>query len=347
MLMNISDFDYNLPTHLIAQSTSKKRDDCRLMFLSKNSIEHKKFYNVLDIMKKGDVIVMNSTKVLHNKLVGKKETGSCAEIILTKRLGEKRSFNDISDEKDSDLLWECHIKTKNPHIGTKILFKEGQAIITDQISVDRFIIRLSDKKILKYGLLPNPPYIKHDLKDDEYQTVYARDGKRGSVAAPTAGLHFTKDLIKDIKNKGIKIVYINLHVGFGTFLPIMCDIDSHKTEQEFFEISANSAKIINERKGKLIVVGTTTLKALESSSIDGKIIPARKYSDIFIYPGHRFSCDANLLITNFHLPKSSLILLTCAFGKTKRVMDAYKAAVEENYRFYSLGDAMMIYRANI
>jgi S-adenosylmethionine:tRNA ribosyltransferase-isomerase len=335
--MNILEYDYRLPEELIAQHPAIPRDYARLMVLQEEKIIHKRFSDIAGYLRKGDVLVLNSTKVIRSKLVGKKDSGSSAEIILT----------DCLDKGNN--IWECHIKARNPHVGTRILLGKGaDATLIRQNSVDRFSVRISGKFSFDDALLPNPPYIKHDVTEEEYQTVYARECRgKGSLAAPTAGLHFTKDLLRKIKDKGVKIVFIALHVGFGTFLPIMDDIEDHKTEGEYFEISKNAAKTINNRKGRLIVVGTTTLKALESSVADGKIMPAKKVSEIFIYPGHEFSSRPDALITNFHLPKSSLLLLTCAFCGKERIMHSYKEAVEKKYRFYSLGDAMMMYRKNI
>ena len=330
--MKLSEFNYYLPKELIAQHPARPRDDCRLMVLhkdkTKDKIVHERFFDIIKYLNKGDVLVMNSTKVIQAKLVGNKSSGSSAEIILTKEIDKKKN------------IWECRIKTRNPHPGVKIFLDKGYGIIMEQISIDRFKIRLSNKKLLQKAILPNPPYIKHDVTSEEYQTIYAKHD--GSLAAPTAGLHFTKTLLKKIKDKGVKIAFVRLHVGFGTFLQLPEDIKNLKTEPEYFEIPENTADLINRRKGRLFVVGTTTLKALESSSEKGKIIPSKGYSDIFVRPGHIFSCGADALLTNFHLPKSSLILLTCAFGGSKKIINAYSQAIRHNYRFYSLGDAMLI-----
>ena len=334
-LMDLSEFYHHLPESLIAQHPAHPKDSSRLLVLNDDrTMQHKRFYDLISYLKKDDVLVLNSTKVLHAKLEGKKQSGSAAEIILTRCMNRKK------------LVYEARIRTRNPHLGMKILLDKAYATIISRKSIDEFIIRLSDKKALNNASLPNPPYIKHGVLDEEYQTVFARVSRdKGSLAAPTAGLHFTRKYLEDIKKKGVKIVFITLHVGFGTFLPIMDDIASHKTEEEYFEISNSAAKNINGRKGRLIVVGTTTLKALESSSKNRIIFPCRKSSGIFIYPGHEFSSGADALITNFHLPKSGLILLTCAFGGRERIMHAYDIAVKKRYRFYSLGDAMLIFKA--
>jgi S-adenosylmethionine:tRNA ribosyltransferase-isomerase len=328
--MELSDFDYSLSDELIAQRPAIPRDHSRLLIVRKG-LQDDHFYNILSYLKKGDVLVLNDTKVLKAKLVGKKSTGSPAEIILTKHI--------------KGPYWHARIKTRSPKKGQVIILRGGRVDIIKSISIDEFLIRLNSKKILNSAVLPNPPYIKNGVRSSEYQTVYS--WRRGSLAAPTAGLHFTKRLLEKIKKKGVKIAYVTLHIGYGTFLPVAQDIKNHKTEPENYEISGKCAKAINERKGRLMVVGTTTLKALESSSQDRKVIPGMGVSGIFIYPGHKFRSGADILITNMHLPKSSLIILTCAFGNTKRIMDAYKHAVSRKYRFYSLGDAMMVFKANI
>jgi S-adenosylmethionine:tRNA ribosyltransferase-isomerase len=335
MKMDIKDFYYLLPDSLIAQYPAMPRDSSKLMILNYDgSIKHKKFFNIIDFLKSGDVLVLNKTKVIRAKLVGKKETGSRAEIILIRLVDAKNN------------LWEARIKTKNPNPGIKILIGKENVEIIKRKSVDEYIIRLSSRKILEKAMLPSPPYIRRELTELEYQTVYSK--KQGSLAAPTAGLHFTRGLLNKIRQKGVKIVFVTLHVGFGTFLPITRNIENHRTEAEYFEITRSCAdkinnRTVNDKTGRLVVVGTTSLKALESCAKDNKIYPAKRYSDIFIYPGHKFNSGTDILITNFHLPKSSLILLTSAFAGRERLMKAYDIAVKEQYRFYSLGDAMMIY----
>jgi len=326
--MNLNNYSYSLPESLIAQKPTIPKDNCRLLILDKK-IQHHKFKNIIEFLKKGDVLVLNDTKVTYSKIYGQKETGSKAEVILLKKL--------------KDNIFEAKIKTKNPLINTKILFKGGFAKIISQKNIDTFIIELSNIKILNEAVLPTPPYIKSKIKDSDYQTIFSK--KEGSLAAPTAGLHFTKSLLKKIEQKGIKIVYITLHVSYGTFKNID-NIKEYIMDPEYYEISQNSAETINNRSGRLIVCGTTTLKALETSSKNKKIIPGNNWSTIFIYPPYNFKSGTDILITNFHLPKSTLILLTCAFGGTKRILNAYNTAVKKNYKFYSLGDAMMIYFNN-
>lgn len=355
MNYSLSDFDYNLPDKLIAQISVSPKDSSKLMIVksenknqnkNKINIEHKHFYDIINYLNKGDVLVLNNTKVMHTKLIGekinenkstgKKEIGSSAEITLTKKL-----------EKN---IYECHIKTKNPNKGTKIILPGGNAEITEKKSIDLFVIKLSDEaKILKNAQLTTPPYIKRKLNDEEYQTIFAKEDTKNeinSIAAPTAGLHFTKSLLEKIKKKGIKIIFIKLHVSYGTFLPVY-DVNNHKMEPEYYEISKKEADAINNRKkeypkSKLIVVGTTTLKALETSSKNGKILPKKGWSEIFIKPEHKFNSNLDCLITNFHLPRSTLIMLVSAFFGREKIMKAYDVAVKEKYRFYSLGDAMML-----
>lgn len=319
-------YDYVLPRNLIAQEAYKPRDACRLMVVSKgkeHDIEHKRFRDIVDYMDKGDVLVLNDTKVLAAKIYGKKSTGSDAEIVLTKRLSKDR--------------YECHIQTKNPVLGTKMIFDDGNAVIIGQKNIDTFIVRISGAA-KKY--FPGPPYIMKKM-GKEYQTVYAK--KSGSLAAPTAGLHFTNRLLDKIKAKGVRIVYITLHVSYGTFRDVS-NMEKHKMDPEYFEINENAAHAINSRTGRLIVAGTTTLKALESSSMNDRIIACKGYSRLFIKPGYGFSSGTDVLITNFHLPRSSLLLLTCAFGSNEQIMQAYTEAIRLKYMFYSLGDAMMIIR---
>jgi S-adenosylmethionine:tRNA ribosyltransferase-isomerase len=322
MTITLKNYDYKLPEEKIAQIAHVPRDECKLMVVGE-TISNQIFSEIKNVFGTGDVLVLNNTKVLNAKIYGKKNTGSAAEIVLTKKISENN--------------YECKIKTKNPHIGTIITLDKGFAKIIGQKNIDTYTVKLSGHP-KKY--LPGPPYI-HKKMGEEYQTIYAKNP--GSLASPTAGLHFTKKLLTDIKKRGVKIVYVTLHVGYGTFRNIE-NIEKHIMEEEFFEIPKKTAEIINTRKGKLFVVGTTTLKTLESSSKHEKIIPKSGGSKLFIKPGHKFSSGTDVLITNFHLPKSTLLLLTCAFGGTKRILDAYNVAVIENYRFYSLGDAMLIFK---
>jgi S-adenosylmethionine:tRNA ribosyltransferase-isomerase len=335
--LNLDDYSYHLPENLIAQHASIPRDSCKLMILGngkENNIIHAKFSDILGHLQKGDVLVMNSTRVRKAKLVGKKESGSHAEIVLEKKI-------------DND-LWECRIKCKNPDVGTRFVFEDGAAVIVSKTAIDKFIIRMNPE-VLSCAILPTPPYIKRSLSGKEYQTVFSRED--GSLAAPTAGLHFTRRLLEKIRSKGVGIVFITLHVSYGTFKTIDAGVKNHVMDPEFYCISKDAADTINSRKGRLIVVGTTTLKALESSSKNKKIFDGSGESRLFIYPPFMFNSGADCLVTNFHLPKSTLLLLTSAFaGSTNsisfgrdRIMHAYFAAIKKKYRFYSLGDAMMIW----
>ncbi|RMF55423.1 tRNA preQ1(34) S-adenosylmethionine ribosyltransferase-isomerase QueA [Candidatus Woesearchaeota archaeon] len=329
--MKLSDFDYELPKELIAQHASIPKDSSKLMIVRKDSVEHKKFSDVINYLEKGDVLVINEAKVSRAKLRGRKESGGKAEVILCKRLG-----------KD---LFKCRIKGSRLREGIIIKFKQGLSSKIVKKNDDVFTIKFNkpiSENLKRLFELPLPPYVKEPLKDEsEYQTVYSK--KEGSLAAPTAGLHFTDELLKRIKEKGVKIAKICLHIDFGTFLPIRGKIKDHKMHEECFEISKRNAEIINNRKGRLIVVGTTCVRALESSADEkGNIIPQKSKTSLFIYPGYRFKTRIDAIITNFHLPKSTLLLLVSAYFGRERILEAYKLAVEKKYRFYSLGDAMIL-----
>jgi len=323
--MKTSDFDYHLPKSLIAQKALKKRDNSKLLIAK--TLEHKKFYNILDYLNKGDVLVVNEAKVSKVKLTGKKLTGSPAEIIIERKVKG---------------YYECRVNTRNPAVGTIILLKKG--LKAKIIGRDGPIIHIKFNRSLnlnKLGELPQPNYIKRIITEQEYQTVYAK--KQGSIASPTAGLHFTKQLLKKIKDKGVKVAKINLNIGFGTFLPITEDkIENHKMHSETFEINKSAANTINNCK-RLICVGTTSLRALESAKYKkGKILPTKTSTDIFIKPGYKFKSKTKILITNFHLPKSTLLLMVSAFASKKLILKAYKEAIKKKYRFYSLGDSMLL-----
>lgn len=349
--MKTSDFDYILPDELIAQSPIEPRSSSKLMVLNKTTgdIKHKKFYNIVDFLHEGDCLVLNNTKVLPARLYGKivgKDSG--AELLLLKDVGNN--------------TWETLVKPgkkikENTKIefGNGILFGKIVKILESGNRVIKFSFNYSDSKSSNYnfynilekiGTMPIPHYIKEKLKDkDRYQTVYAKT--IGSVAAPTAGLHFTTELLESIKQKGIKVVYVTLHVGLGTFRPVKVDdIKNHKMHTEWYTIPDESARVISETKdsgGRVICVGTTSCRTLESVFKKyGKIRETSDNTDIFIYPGFKFNIT-DALITNFHLPKSTLIMLVCAFAGRDLTLKAYKTAVEEKYRFYSFGDAMFIF----
>jgi len=331
-MLSLSDYDYFLPKELIAQEPLKDRSKSRLMVLFKDKIEHRRFFEVIEYLNKGDTLVINDSKVIPAKLKGRKPTGGKIEVLLLKEI-----------EKNA---WECLIKGKNLREGTKLIFKdiEGKIIKRDRKFVVEFNVEDMRAYLEKHGEMPLPPYIKKELKEkNRYQTIYAR--KEGSIAAPTAGLHFSKELLNEIRKKGINIAPITLHVSIGTFAPVRSqDITKHKMEAEYFEISKESAEIINKTKGKVIAVGTTVVKALESSSRNGEVVPLHGWSDLFIYPPYEFKSPIKALITNFHLPKSTLLMLVCAFAGRERIFKAYRQAIAEKYRFYSFGDAMLIFK---
>lgn len=333
--MQLKDFDYDLPKELIAQTPIINRDESRLlMFLDK--IEHKTFKNILDFLNKGDTVVLNNSKVIPARLFGHKETGGKVEILLLKKLNETK--------------WKALVKAKKMKVGAKIVFSDD--ICCEIIEKESEVVILNFNKsisnyIKEHGDMPIPPYIKEKLEDKgRYQTVYAKE--LGSAAAPTAGLHFTKELLKELKDKGINICYVTLHVGLGTFLPVKVDnVKEHKMHEEYIEINKETCDVINETTGKIISIGTTTLRSLESAKyIDGKIMPTTKSTDIFIYPGYKFKSSVTHLITNFHLPKSTLLMLVSAFRSREEIMLAYQEAIKEKYRFFSFGDAMLISKNN-
>ena len=340
--MKTDDFDFYLPENLIAQTPLKERDSSKLMILDKNTgeIKHEIFHNIINYLNEGDVLVLNDTKVIPARLIGiKEETNATIEVLLL------RNINDDN--------WKCLVKpAKRVHIGTVISFGEGKlkAKCTDVLEdgirhftliYDGILYNVLDE----LGSMPLPPYIHKKLKDkDRYQTVYAKN--IGSAAAPTAGLHFTKELLNDIKNKGITICYITLHVGLGTFRPVnVTDVKTHKMHSEYYVVSKEVADILNKAKEegrRIISVGTTSTRTLETViSKYGKFVPCSGDTDIFIYPGYEFKAIDGL-ITNFHLPKSTLIMLVSAFSSREIILNAYKIAVDNNYRFFSFGDAMFI-----
>ncbi len=340
--MNIEDFDYNLPPELIAQSPLENRDDSKLMVLDKTSgeIKHEKFKNIINYLNKGDILVLNDTKVLPARIIGiKKDTLANIELLL---------LNNVHDK-----TWKALVKpAKRVKVGTIVSFGSGlleakcikeeeDGIKEFELIYDGILMEILDK----LGSMPLPPYIKEKLKDkDRYQTVYAKNV--GSVAAPTAGLHFTKELLKQISDKGVTICYITLHVGIGTFRPVTEeDITKHKMHSEYFSISKTTADILNQaqKEGrKIISVGTTTTRTLETvMNKYNSFIPTSGWTDIFIYPGYKFKAVQGI-ITNFHLPKSTLIMLVSAFTSRDIILNAYKSAVENKYRFFSFGDSMFI-----
>ena len=340
--MKVSDFNYDLPQELIAQVPIKNRDESRLMVLDRKSktIDHKIFKDILDYLKPGDCLVRNNTKVIPARLYGiKEETGINVEFLLLNRI-----------EGD---YWEVMVKPgRRLKKGTNVIFGNGllKAEILDIMEGGnrkvKFIYEGIFNEILdQIGLMPLPPYIHQKLQDkDRYQTVYAKN--IGSAAAPTAGLHFTKDLLEKIRNKGVIVCFITLHVGLGTFRPVNVeDVTTHKMHSEFYSMSKETADILNKAKQedrRIISVGTTTTRTIETiMSKYGKFIETSGWTDIFIYPGYQFK-GISALITNFHLPKSTLIMLVSAFASKEIILSAYQEAVKNKYRFFSFGDSMFI-----
>ena len=339
--LTTKDFYYDLPENLIAQTPTEPRDMSRLMTINRSdsAIGHRVFRDIIDFLQDGDVLVINDSKVIPARLYGIKETtGIAVEVLLLR-------------QRSSD-TWEAIVKPgRRLKTGVKIIFADGllTAEITDVTDEGNRYLKFSASGNELYnifdriGNVPLPPYIKADNSYKErYQTVYARES--GSAAAPTAGLHFTVELMEQIKNKGVKIAPVMLHVGLGTFRPVKADkLADHEMHSEYFEISQESADIINNRTGRIIAVGTTSCRVLESAADDNGII-APIYGDtgIFIYPGYRFK-TVDALITNFHLPESTLLMLISAFATKELIFTAYETAIREKYRFFSFGDATFIY----
>ena len=339
--MKVSDFDYNLPEELIAQVPIEKRDESRLMILNreKQTIEHKKFADIIDYLNPGDCLVRNNTKVIPARIYGKKETGANVEFLL---------LNNIEGD-----IWETIVRPGNKlHVGTKVIFGDGLLVATileimpgGTRKVKFEYTGIFNEILDQIGLMPLPPYIHEELKDkDRYQTVYAKYD--GSAAAPTAGLHFTQDLLKRIEEKEVKIANVTLHVGIGTFRPVKEDeVEKHEMHTEHFYIKKEDADKINETKksGKrVIAVGTTSCRVLETIADEkGQVKEQEGDTKIFIYPGYKFKI-LDGLITNFHLPKSTLLMLVSALAGKDYILRAYNEAVEQKYRFFSFGDAMFI-----
>ena len=341
-MMEVSEFNYNLPEELIAQTPIQKRDESRLIVLNREtqSIEHKTFKDIVDYLKPGDCLVRNNTKVIPARLYGKKETGANIEFLLLKRI-----------EGD---FWEVMVRPgRKLQIGTKVVFGEGllEAEILEVLDGGNRRVKFTYEGIFneildQIGLMPLPPYIKEKLKDkDRYQTVYAKYD--GSAAAPTAGLHFTEELLEQIKQKGVEIANVTLHVGIGTFRPVKVEkVEEHDMHSEHFYIKQEDVEKINKAKmngNRVISVGTTSSRVLESIADEstGLVKAIEGDTKIFIYPGYKFKC-VDALITNFHLPESTLIMLVSALAGTDYIMKAYNEAVEQKYRFFSFGDAMFI-----
>ena len=339
--MKTHDFWYDLPEELIAQTPLEKRDTSRLLAMDRQTgaLAHRHFYDIIDYLNPGDCLVMNDSRVLPARLLGHRPTGGAVEVLLLRDLGGGK--------------WECLTKPgKKTQPGQEIIFGDGQLTATvDSVQEDgNRVVEFHYEGIFleileQLGKMPLPPYIKAELADQErYQTVYSREV--GSAAAPTAGLHFTKELLKKIEKKGIRLAYVTLHVGLGTFRPVKAEeISQHHMHAELCMISPETADILNQTKaagGRIVCVGTTSCRTLESLvNEDGSFEPRSKWTEIFIYPGYQFKA-MDALITNFHLPESTLVMLVSAFAGREHVLNAYNEAVKERYRFFSFGDAMYI-----
>lgn len=342
-MMKTSDFDFELPEELIAQTPMERRDASRLLTLNKETGEtaHRHFYDLPDMLRPGDCLVLNDSRVLPARLIGHREPGGGAvEIVLLIDRGDK--------------IWECLVRPgRKVRPGVRLSFGGGELkaeVLTVEEGGNR-LVRFEYEGIFlelleRLGKMPLPPYIKEELQDAErYQTVYSRE--IGSAAAPTAGLHFTRELLKQIEAMGVKVCYVTLHVGLGTFRPVKAEnITDHEMHSEFCMIPAQTAQVINQTKregGRVICVGTTSCRTIESwAAEDGTLRECAGWTNIFIYPGYKFKV-LDCLVTNFHLPESTLIMLVSALAGREHVLEAYRQAVEEKYRFFSFGDAMFIY----
>lgn len=339
--MNKSDFDFYLPEELIAQTPLEKRDTSRLLHLDKQTgeIEHKHFYDIKQYLHAGDCLVLNDSRVLPARLIGSRPTGGAVELVLLKDIGDNR--------------WECLSRPgRKTKPGQELIFGNSEltAVVQEVTLGGNRIVKFSYEGIFleileRLGKMPLPPYIKEELQDSErYQTVYSKE--LGSAAAPTAGLHFTKELLAEIEDMGVKICYVTLHVGLGTFRPVKADkIEDHQMHSEFCIVPEETAETVNAVKragGRVIAVGTTSCRTLESfTTEDGTLQATSGWTNIFIYPGYKFKC-IDALITNFHLPESTLIMLVSALAGREHILNAYNTAVKQQYRFFSFGDAMFI-----
>ena len=339
--MKTSDFYYDLPEELIAQTPLEKRDTSRLLAMDRRTgeIAHRHFYDILDYLNPGDCLVMNDSRVLPARLLGHRPTGGAVEVLLLRDLGDKK--------------WECLVKPgRKMQVGNEVIFGNGEltATVVEVQETGNRVVEFHYEGIFlevleRLGKMPPPPYIKAELQDQErYQTVYSR--AVGSAAAPTAGLHWTKELLDKARAKGVKTAFVTLHVGLGTFRPVKVeDVTNHHMHSELCMISEETAEILNQTRaegGRIICVGTTSCRTLESLvKEDGSFEAGSKWTEIFIYPGYEFKAMQGL-ITNFHLPESTLVMLVSAFAGREHVLHAYEEAVKERYRFFSFGDAMFI-----
>ena len=339
--MKTHDFWYDLPEELIAQTPLERRDGSRLMVLNRETgeVTHRHFYDILDYLNPGDCLVMNDSRVLPARLMGHRPTGGVVEVLLLRDLGDKR--------------WECLCKPgRKMQVGSEVIFGDGEltGVVREVREDGNRVVEFRYGGIFlevleRLGKMPLPPYIKEELQDQErYQTVYSREV--GSAAAPTAGLHFTRELLEKIREKGVNEAFVTLHVGLGTFRPVKAEeVTDHHMHSELCMMNAETAKMLNETRqngGRIVCVGTTSCRTLESLvNEDGTFEAKSKWTDIFIYPGYTFKAMDGL-ITNFHLPESTLVMLVSAFAGREHVLNAYEEAVKEKYRFFSFGDAMCI-----
>lgn len=339
--MKTHDFWYDLPEELIAQTPLERRDGSRLMVLNRETgeVTHRHFYDILDYLSPGDCLVMNDSRVLPARLMGHRPTGGVVEVLLLRDLGDKR--------------WECLCKPgRKMQVGSEVIFGDGEltGVVREVREDGNRVVEFRYEGIFlevleRLGKMPLPPYIKEELQDQErYQTVYSREV--GSAAAPTAGLHFTRELLEKIREKGVNEAFVTLHVGLGTFRPVKAEeVTDHHMHSELCMMNAETAKMLNETRqngGRIVCVGTTSCRTLESLvNEDGSFEAKSKWTDIFIYPGYTFKAMDGL-ITNFHLPESTLVMLVSAFAGREHVLNAYEEAVKEKYRFFSFGDAMCI-----
>jgi len=336
-VVKIEDFDYEIPPHLIAQHPLEPRDASRLMVISRaeGKIEDRRFRDIADYLRSGDLIVANDSRVIPARLLGHKvPTGGKVELLLTARRGDR--------------LWEGLVRGRKVRVGSEVEFgvppSSVRAKVLEVTERGRLFEFDSPVDLCQLGEIPLPPYIHEPLKDGErYQTVYAR--QEGSVAAPTAGLHFTPQLMEKIRAKGVQFLFVTLHIGPGTFRPVRSEeVEEHALEAEYGELSSSVAEVLNrarEEKRRVIAVGTTAVRVLETAYREGQITPYKGWTDLYIYPGYRFQV-VEALITNFHLPRSTLLLLVAAFAGKRLIDEAYQEAIKRGYRFYSFGDAMFI-----
>lgn len=336
-MVKIEDFDYEIPPHLIAQHPLEPRDASRLMVISRaeGKIEDRRFRDIADYLRSGDLIVANDSRVIPARLLGHKvPTGGKVELLLTARRGDR--------------LWEGLVRGRKVRVGSEVEFgvppSSVRAKVLEVTERGRLFEFDSPVDLCQLGEIPLPPYIHEPLKDGErYQTVYAR--QEGSVAAPTAGLHFTPQLMEKIRAKGVQFLFVTLHIGPGTFRPVRSEeVEEHALEAEYGELSSSVAEALNrarEEKRRVIAVGTTAVRVLETAYREGQITPYKGWTDLYIYPGYRFQV-VEALITNFHLPRSTLLLLVAAFAGKRLIDEAYQEAIKRGYRFYSFGDAMFI-----